>query len=176
MQIKQDLLTINPFSRPGYKLKTVKKIVIHYVQNPETTAKQNRNFFEMRKEGNHGYGSSQYICDDTEILQCIPDDEMAYCVGAKEYTEFGLSISNYPNDSTIHIEFCHPDLTGRPCVKTYTNILDLSEHLCKKFNLDPVEDICRHFDITGKDCPKYYVAVQSEWYRLKADVLCRLNN
>lgn len=168
------MLTVNPYSRPGRKLKSVKKLVLHWVANPKTTAKQNYNFFEMRKDGKHGYGSAHYICDDSEILQCIPDDEMAYHVGAKDYTEYGLSISSYPNARTIGIEFCHPDWEGRPNLPTYKNILTLCADLCIKFDLNPLEDICLHNDITGKDCPKYYENHSSEMHRLKHDVKNRL--
>lgn len=176
MNITTDLLSINEFSRPGKKLKSKKKIVLHWVANPGTTAKQNRNFFEMRKTGQHGYGSAQYIVDDTQILKCIPDDEMAYHVGSKEYTEYGLSISSYPNARTIGIEFCHPDETGKPTYQTYKHIIELCKFLCVKYKLDPMEDITTHNAITGKDCPKYYIAVDSEFFRLKADVKNRMVN
>ena len=36
----QDFLTVNPYSRPGTKMNRVNEIIIHYVANPGTTAKQ----------------------------------------------------------------------------------------------------------------------------------------
>lgn len=175
MHIKKDLLTINEFSRPSSKLLSVKKIVVHWVANPGTTAVQNRNFFELRKNGKHGYGSAHYILDDKEIIQCIPDSERAYHVGAKEYTDYGLSISSYPNSRTLGIEMCHPDDTGRPSYATYKHLIELLKYLCVKYSLNPIEDICTHHDITGKLCPKYYVEVPSEFYRLKCDVKNRIS-
>lgn len=174
MNIRKDLLTVNKFSRPCRDLLSVKKIVLHWVANPGTTAKQNRNFFEMRKNGQYGYGSAHYICDDTEIIQCIPNDEIAYHVGSKQYTDYGLKISSYPNARTIGIEFCHPDETGKPLYATYKHIIELCKHLCNLFKLDPMKDITTHNAITGKDCPKYYVDVPTELFRLKDDVRRRM--
>ncbi len=178
MEIKQDLLTINPYSRPNKPLKTVKKIVLHWVANPGTTAKQNRNFFERRKEtkvvkgktkGKFGYGSTQYIVDDNEIIQCIPDTEIAYHVGAKEYKKYAYYISPYPNDSTIGIEMCHPDETGIISEKTLSNVEWLVKHLCYEHDLNIQADVCRHYDITGKICPKYYVENEQAFYELLLD-------
>lgn len=174
MNIEDCFLSINEFSRPGKKLKSIKKIVIHWVANPGTTARQNRNFFENRKNGKSGYGSAHYIIDDSNIIRCIPDNEMAYHVGAKKYTEYGSSISSYPNARTIGIEFCHPDKTGKPSYATYKHIVELCKYLCSKFNLDPKEDITTHYAITNKKCPKYYIDVPSEFYRLKCDVKNRM--
>ena len=171
MIIKKDLLTVNPYSRSGAKLKSVKKIVIHYVANPGTTAKQNRNYFEMRKDGEYQYGSTHYILDDTEIIQCIPEDEVAYHVGAAKYTDYGLSISSYPNARTIGIEFCHPDETGKPEYPAYKHLVELCKQLCCRYKLDPMEDITTHNAITGKNCPKYYVDEPEEFYKFKLDVM-----
>ena len=44
--ITQDLLPVNPYSRPGKQLDEVNAVVIHYVGNPGTTAAQNRSYFE----------------------------------------------------------------------------------------------------------------------------------
>ena len=32
------------------------------------------------------------------------------------------------------------------------------------------DDIIRHYDVTGKNCPKYYVEYESAWEALKMDV------
>ncbi len=164
------LLTPNKYSRPCKPLKSVEVLVIHYVANPKTTALQNRNFFEMRKDGNEGYGSAHYIIDDNEIIQCIPFNEMAYHVGAKKYTEYGLSISSYPNARTLGIEMCHPTKSGKPTEEVRSKTVELLKALCRKFNLNPLERIKLHHDITGKDCHKYYVDNPEEFDKLKEGV------
>ena len=49
--VQADLLTVNPWSRPGTPLEKIDGIVIHYVGNPGTTAKANRNYFESLSSG-----------------------------------------------------------------------------------------------------------------------------
>ena len=40
--------------------------------------------------------------------------------------------------------------------KTIANAADLAATLCEKYNI-PVDHIIRHYDVTGKLCPKYWV-------------------
>lgn len=49
MKITEMLLTPNKYSRPQIALKSVKKIVLHYIGNPNTSAQANRNYFENQK-------------------------------------------------------------------------------------------------------------------------------
>ena len=52
---------------------------------------------------------------------------------------------------------------------TYQSVIKLVAFLCKNFSLDE-NDIIRHYDITGKICPKYYVEHEDAWETLKEDV------
>jgi N-acetylmuramoyl-L-alanine amidase len=165
MEITEDLLTINKYSRPGKKLKKIKGIVVHWTANPGTTATQNIKFFELRKEGKHGYGSAHYFINlDGSIKQCIPDKEMAYHVGAKSYTDLSKrKLGSYPNNCTIGIELCHPDRTGKVNKETYAMLVQLTSHLLKKYKLSAHHDVYRHYDITGKYCPKWFVDFPALW-------------
>ena len=143
----QDFLTVNPYSRPGTKREHVRDIVIHYVANPGTSAKQNRNYFEGLKDQSGSKtvsASSHYIIgSDGTILQCIPLDEVAY--------------GNYPrNDDTVSIECCHPDSDGRFTDATIKSLIRLTGWLCRELSLNE-KHIIRHYDVSGKNCPKYYV-------------------
>lgn len=172
MNIEQKLLTPNEFSRPQTKLKSVKGVVIHWVANPTSTAINNRNFFERRKDGKSGYGSAHYIIGlKGEVIQCLPDNELAYHVGSKTYLDDALRrLSKYPNDCTIGIEFCHPDDTGKPNLTTYATLIKLSATLLKKHKLSE-KDLWTHQSIVGwKQCPKYYVEHPSDWAKFKKDV------
>lgn len=158
-------LTVNPFSRPGKRLYSVSGLVWHWIANPGTSPEQNRDFFESRKEGRNGYGSAHYIVGiDGEILQCIPEVEMAYHVGAESYNpEAVAKFGPYPNATTLGIELCHPDWTGAFTQATLDALSSLSADLCKRYALRPCTDIVRHFDVTGKDCPKWFVAHNKEY-------------
>ena len=153
----QDFLTVNPYSRPGTKREHVRDIVIHYVANPGTSAIQNRNYFEGLKDQSGSKtvsASSHYIIgSDGTILQCIPLDEVAY--------------GNYPrNDDTVSIECCHPDSDGRFTDATIKSLIRLTGWLCRELSLNEKHSI-RHYDVSGKNCPKYYVEHQDAWRTLK---------
>ena len=153
----QDFLTVNPYSRPGTKREHVRDIVIHYVANPGTSAKQNRNYFEGLKDQSGSKtvsASSHYIIgSDGTILQCIPLDEVAY--------------GNYPrNDDTVSIECCHPDSDGRFTDATIKSLIRLTGWLCRELSLNE-KHIIRHYDVSGKNCPIYYVEHQDAWRTLK---------
>ena len=42
-------------------------------------------------------------------------------------------------------------------------MVELTAWLCREFRLDPEEDVIRHYDVTGKLCPLYYVEHPEEW-------------
>ncbi len=156
--ITKDYLTINEYSRPGTELKEVNAIVVHYVGNPGTTAAQNRSYFENLKDTHITSASSHYIIGlDGEIIQCVPLDEISYA-------------SNERNKDTIAIECCHPDETGQFTTATYKSLVKLTASLCKTYGLQPETEVIRHYDITGKCCPLYYVEHEDEWYGFKLDV------
>ena len=162
MNIDQRYLDINPYSRPGIKLNSVKKIVLHWVGNAGSSAIANRNYFNRL---NGIYASSQFIVGlNGEIISCMPEDEVAWHAG------------NYNmNLNSIGIENCHPDWNGKFNDSTYNSLIELLVYLCKKYNLTQ-NDIIRHYDVTGKVCPKYYVENPSEFEKLKQDVASRLGN
>ncbi len=152
-EIDQQLIHTHTSARTERKLRNINGIVVHYVANPKTTAQQNRNFFNLPETE----VSSHFIVGlDGEIIQCVPLYERS-CA------------SNTRNGDTIAIEVCHPDKTGEFNNKTYESLIKLISWLCDEFGLTE-EQIIRHYDITGKVCPKYYVDNEEEWVKLKEDV------
>lgn len=157
MEIKKALLTKNVYSRPGKKLNQVTKIVIHWVGNANTSAEANRNYFESLKT-KRIYASAHYIIGlKGEIIQCIPEDEIAYH-------------ATVANSYSIGIENCHPDWSGKFNAQTYKSLIELCADLCKRYNLNPETDVIRHYDVTKKQCPKYYVTNTEAWKQLKVDI------
>ena len=143
MMITDALLTPNKYSRPQIQLKSVKKVVLHYVGNPRSSAMANRNYFENQKNGGR-YVSSHYIIGlKGEILRCVPENEVAYC-------------SNSANSYSISIECCHPDSTGKFTDATTNSAAELCAYLLIKYNLG-VDDLIRHYDVTVKQCPLWFV-------------------
>ena len=161
--VESMLLTKNPWSRPGTELRKINGVVIHYVGNPNTTAKANRSYFESLKSGDTGVqASSHFIVGlEGEVVQCIPLTEVAYA-------------SNQRNEDTVAIEVCHPDESGKYSDVTYARVVELTAWLCSAFDLDPGEDVIRHYDVTGKKCPLYYVEHPEAWERFLTDTALRL--
>ena len=151
------LLTINEYSRPGIPLEQVNGIVIHYTANPGTSAKDNRDYFEGLKDSHATKASSHFIIGLAgEIVQCIPCNEWSYA-------------SNERNGDTISIECCIPDESGQFTQQTYDSLVELVSWLCFRYGLTE-EDLLRHYDITGKNCPKYYVEHEDAWDIFREDV------
>lgn len=152
-----DLLDINDYSRPGMTLEKVNGIVIHYTANPGTTAKQNRNYFNGLKDSKKTKASAHFAVGlEGEIVQCIPCNEIAYA-------------SNDRNSDTISIECCHPDATGKFNQETKDTLVHLTAWLIGRYGLT-TDDVIRHYDVTGKKCPLYYVEHEDEWNKFKEDV------
>ena len=76
------------------------------------------------------------------MLECVPPDEIAYC-------------TNQANEYSISIECCHPDATGKFTDATETALAELCVYLLKRYGLT-ADDIIRHYDVTGKQCPLYW--------------------
>ena len=155
--INVELLTPNEWSRPQIALEQIDGIVVHYTANPGSTAQQNHDYFEGLKDSQSTKASSHFIIGlDGEVIQCIPSSEWAYA-------------SNDRNRDTLSIECCHPDESGQFTDATYQSLVQLTGWLCHRFDLS-AEDVIRHYDVTGKDCPKYFVEHGDAWVQFRQDV------
>ena len=159
--IDVQLLTINEYSRPGIPTDPITAIVIHYLANPGTTAQQNRDYFENLKDTHLTKASSHFIIGlDGEIIQCIPLDEISYA-------------SNERNSDTISIECCHRKENGKFTKKTYKSLVKLTTWLCASYGI-PSSDVIRHYDVTGKLCPLYFVRHEDAWTEFLSDIQKKL--
>jgi len=147
------IIDIDGASRRGERLEGLKDIVIHYVGNSGTTAQQNRNYYS---NSDSEVSAHFNIGLDGEVIQCVPLDEKS-------------SASNWRNNNTISIEVSHPDETGQFTEASYYSLVRLTAWLCDLCHLN-VDHIIRHYDISGKECPRYYVQHEDEWEQFKADV------
>jgi len=164
--ITQDFIRVNEFSRPQIPLNKVEHIAIHWVANPESSARGNREYFDGlgNPEDPNNYGktkaSAHFVVGlEGEIIQCMPLSEMAYAVRDKF------------NPKTISIEVCHWDWEGKFSDVTYNSVVKLSAWLMQQFGLEGEGAILRHHDCDGKDCPKYYVEHPDEWKKMQQDIL-----
>lgn len=137
-------------------LSNIKFIVIHYTSNDGDTDENNGAYFA----NNVVKASAHYFVDDDSITQSVPDNYIAYSVGGKKYanTKGAKFYGQCTNSNSISIEICDDVKNGvvYPSTKTIQNVLELTRHLMQKYNV-PAEQIIRHFDVTGKLCPAYWV-------------------
>jgi len=152
---------ISGHNRPYRKLDGLKAIIIHWTANTNRGANAiaNRNYFNTKHldaNGNIIYASAHYIVDSTSIVQCLPDNEVGFHVGAKasRYTDtarriMGASVS--PNYVTIGIEMCVNSDGNFDVTRAQT--IELTRMLARKYNISR-ENVLRHYDITRKDCPR----------------------
>lgn len=140
-------------ARSGRTLEDFSGIVIHYVGNPATSAAANRNYFA--KAGTTVV--SHFVVGlEGEVIQCLPLWERSVA-------------SNSRNKDTISIEVCHPDDSGQFNSVTYAAVVRLTAWLCDVGGLS-TEQVIRHYDVTGKECPRYYVRNPWAWEQFLSDV------
>jgi len=151
--VKVQLLDNQLRSRTGKKLEKVRDIVVHYVGNPNTTAQGNWSYFA---EPDTPVSSHFIIGLEGEIIQAIPLDEAS-------------SATNWRNKDTISIEVCHPDASGKFSEPTTESLVKLCAWLLDTYDLS-TEHLIRHYDVTGKECPRYFVRHPDAWETFKAEV------
>ena len=151
--VDQQIIKVDGDSRRGVYLEGIRDIVIHYVGNPGSTAQQNRDYYANPSSE----VSSHFVIGlKGEIIQCIPLHEKS-------------SASNHRNKDTISIEVCHPDESGKFTDASYQSLVKLIAWLLDICDLDS-DDVIRHYDITGKQCPLYFVTHEDAWEQFKKDV------
>ena len=107
---------------------------------------------------NHNvYASAHFIVGlEGEIYYAVPVDEVAYT-------------SNSANSYSIGIECATVGDNDHYSDAEYVSMVQLGAYLCDLYGLDPRTDFIRHYDITEKVCPRYFVNNKSKWEQFKLD-------
>lgn len=191
MTIKDNILDIGQYSRPGVAITDVLALVVHWTAMPGQSPSGVRQFYESDEAKIQHYGSAHYgIGIDGEIQRWIPETEIAYHVGSstpdpvsgKVYTNLarslfpgycGLNIS--PNHVTLGIECCIPDATGKFTPETIASLKELAADIITRHLIVPAR-LIRHWDVVGwKECPLYYVRNPEEWINFKHDIFSAIS-
>lgn len=139
----------------------IKYIVIHYTANNGDTAKGNCIYFSKPNRN----ASAHYFVDQSNIFQSVLDKNTAWHCGTKGKYKHKFC----RNENSIGIEICsNIDVNGdyffnNDAVK---NAISLTKSIMEKYNI-PIENILRHFDVTGKSCPKPFVQNEKAWQNFK---------
>lgn len=170
MNMITDFIPLGCPNRTGRKIKQVKGVVIHYVGCDQPNA----SVFAKSWKTKTVYGATTYVVDwnNGDIYYVIPENEVAFHVGAKKYTDLTkLLIGNdNPNNYFIGIECCIPSVeNSKPSDIQWKSLVELSVDILKRNKLTQ-DNLYLHYDITGKNCHKYFTENPTEWIRFKEDV------
>ena len=140
MQITDRLIPRGKYNRPGTK-SAPRRICVHYTGDCGASADRLALFFTTNSAAKT---SSQYIVGMAgEVIRCVPDNEIAYAAAGK-------------NNGTIHIEVCYKRADGRFEEESIAALNELVLYLMNRYGIS-AENVLRHYDLTGKLCPAYYV-------------------
>jgi len=124
--------------------------------------------------------SAHYVVDDRLVVRCVPEDEVAYGVGARRYTAWArANLGPRPNRRVISVEMC-VNRDG-----DFWRMYSRTAHLCAMILIRHgwgIEKLIRHYDVTGKCCPAFFVrdreayrytgkTARQAWLNFRADVL-----
>lgn len=146
----------------------IRYLVYHYTGNDGDKAANNAAYFQR----NIVKASAHYFVDDTTVYLSVPDLKIAWSVGGSKYanadkTGGGTMYGVITNTNSISIEMCDTIRNGvyQASEATLANAAALGRELMEKYHI-PIENVYRHFDVTGKHCPSYLVNAQ-KWAEFK---------
>lgn len=146
----------------------IRYLVYHYTGNDGDRAANNAKYFQ----NNIVKASAHYFVDDTTVWRSVPDLKVAWSVGGSKYanadkTGGGIMYGIITNTNSLSIEMCDTIRNGvyQASEATLANAAALGRELMEKYGI-PIENVYRHFDVTGKHCPSYLVNAQ-KWAEFK---------
>lgn len=148
------LVQVNKYSRPGLKLAGVYGLVIHWTANPGASDTAHQKFFDGADGGGGRYAGAHFFVDRDSATLIIPLDEVAYHANESK-CRVSNKLGNNANLTTLGIEMC-VEKDGTIHAETVERTLQLVFHLCSFYKLTS-NDVYRHYDITGKNCPAPWV-------------------
>ena len=178
MSIWEDkFINVNQYARSGKKLTGVRKIVVHYTANPGASAQNHYKYFSNLSGR---YASAHFFVDSVDALCIIPLNEVAYHANDVQKRVNGAAYRGVaelkPNANllSVGIELCiEKDGSFHP--ETLEKAENVAAELCRRYKLNPLDDIVRHFDVTAKNCPAPWVASTEGFTQFKANVSAKLN-
>lgn len=150
------------------KASDIKYIVVHYTGNDGDRDEGNATYFK----NNVVKASAHYFVDDDSITMSVPENFVAWAVGGTKWkdtatTGGGSMYSIITNTNSISVEMCDTQRDGtiKATEQTLENTVTLVKSLMKRYNID-IDHVYRHFDVTGKHCPAYFMN-PSAWSAFK---------
>lgn len=155
-----------PANAANYKKgrRGIKYIVVHYTANNGDTARGNAVYFAKNTVGT----SAHFFVDENGVYKSVPEKDTAWHCGGKIVSDRGHTFfGKCTNSCSIGVELCsRKNKSGYYFVnRTMKNAAVLIAELMKRYGV-PIENVIRHFDVTGKNCPAPFVE-NALWERFK---------
>ena len=154
--IKQ-FMKINKYGRPGTKRRKTTKIAWHFTGQHDVPAKNTVSYFSnvvangYKVNGRYIYASSHLVIGlNGETYHIVPFDEIAYTTNDANYYSIGVECATTGSDDHYTDE-------------EYVSMVKTGAWLAQTRKLDPRKDFIRHYDVTGKICPRYFVNHKDKW-------------
>ena len=137
-------------------------ICLHFTSGNGDTAQNNADYFA--REGGLN-ASAHYFVDTARIVQSVKDGDTAWHCGRERG---GSYYNDCRNANSIGIEMCSVIRNGVYVIpeETMKRAAKLTRELMAKYHI-PVSRVCRHYDVTHKDCPEPWVRNPRLWQKFK---------
>lgn len=154
-----------PKSRKRRHSEKIEWIVVHYPAMPGCSAYKVKHYFDTTSR----QVSTHFVVDDIGWLELTPVKEAAFHCGSLNTSKNGAF-----NGNSIGIDICD----NKKCVKTISasdtdwyftsetlkQARTLIVQLMIQYHID-IDHVCRHYDVTGKVCPRPFVGKDESCYR-----------
>lgn len=137
-------------------------ICLHFTSGNGDTAQNNADYFA--REGGLN-ASAHYFVDTERIVQSVKDGDTAWHCGRERG---GSYYNDCRNANSIGIEMCSVIRNGVYVIpeETMKRAAKLTRELMAKHHV-PVSRVCRHYDVTHKQCPEPWVRNPQLWQKFK---------
>ena len=162
-------LPCHPQNRGGTRsTSAIRYLVYHYTGNDADRAESNARYYRDNVVG----ASAHYFVDDEHIYRSVEDTGTAWAVGGKKWADCrqtggGTLYGVCTNSNSLSIEMCDTRRDGAIMATeaTLERAAELGRALVEKYGI-PMERVVRHFDVTGKHCPAYFMDAAA-WEKFK---------
>lgn len=146
------------------RLAAIEYIVLHYTSNKGDTAKNNGDYYSRTSGLN---ASAHFFVDENGVVMSVQESDTAWHCGGGLQGSGGHTFHNIcTNSNSIGVEMCLWDRQGNIRSGTVDTAVGFVRELMAKYGID-VDHVIRHYDVTGKICPKPWVEDENLWQDFK---------
>lgn len=149
-------------------------IVIHYTANNGDSAMSNARYFHAAYRA----ASAHYFVDSNEAVQVVLEKDIAWhCGDTQKYIPPGGASykGQCKNTNSIGVEMCSKVVDGKYIIpqEIQENAVKLVDELLGRY---PRAQVIRHYDVTGKICPRPFIEHPEQWETFLAGIKRKEND